>query len=250
MLGVQAQTTNAGVLLEVGRVPLTIYAQKAAVKNWERIRNSGANHLLTMSYKSAQKESLDWLNKISFCLQQNGMGTFFIEEIGQFTPSCSIHNKLCARLKDIFHQKSFSSINGTDSKLRTYSLIKEGIGMESYLKTIRNINDRVSLSRFRLSNHKLMIEVGRYQKWPQSQCFCPSCPNIVEDEIHFLINCDPYSILRKPLFEHCLNLKPTFLYYTDCEKFVFIMTNTYLSSELAKFMSKAMEIRKNKLNTQ
>ena len=188
LLGVQAQTTNAGVLLEVGRIPLNLSAQKAGVKNWERIRNSGANHFLTMSYKSAQTESLHWLNKISICLQQNGLGNFFIEETGPFTPS--IHNKLYERLKDIFHQKSFSSINETDSKLRTYSLIKESIGMETYLKTIRNINYRVSLSRFRLSNHKLMIEVGRHQKLPKSQRFCPFCPNIIEDEIHFLINCD------------------------------------------------------------
>ena len=38
LLGVQKQTTNVGVLLELGRIPLHLYASKFAVKNWERIR--------------------------------------------------------------------------------------------------------------------------------------------------------------------------------------------------------------------
>ena len=38
VLGVQKQTTNIGVLLELGRILLGIWALKFAVKNWERIR--------------------------------------------------------------------------------------------------------------------------------------------------------------------------------------------------------------------
>ena len=38
ILGVQKQTTNIGVLLELGRVPLQNFAIKAAIKNWERIK--------------------------------------------------------------------------------------------------------------------------------------------------------------------------------------------------------------------
>ena len=37
LLGVQKQTTNSGVLLELGRIPLEIYAIKNAIKNWVRI---------------------------------------------------------------------------------------------------------------------------------------------------------------------------------------------------------------------
>ena len=38
ILGVQKQTSNTGVLLEIGRNPLCICAVKFSVKNWERIR--------------------------------------------------------------------------------------------------------------------------------------------------------------------------------------------------------------------
>ena len=35
ILGVQKQTTNIGVLLELGRIPLQTYAIRAAIQNWE-----------------------------------------------------------------------------------------------------------------------------------------------------------------------------------------------------------------------
>ena len=38
ILGVQKQTTNIRVLLELGRIPLQIYSGKVGIKNWERIK--------------------------------------------------------------------------------------------------------------------------------------------------------------------------------------------------------------------
>ena len=37
ILSVQKSTTNVGVLLELGRIPILMTAQKASIKNWERI---------------------------------------------------------------------------------------------------------------------------------------------------------------------------------------------------------------------
>ena len=88
-----------------------------------------------------------------------------------------------------------------------------------------------------------MIEVGRHQKLPKSERLCLTCPNDVEDEIHFLIKCDLYTTIRKPLFDFSLNIKPNFLFYTDQEKFVFIMTCTEIANELAKFIHSAMNAR-------
>ena len=55
LLGLQKSTTNAGVLLELGRVPLSLYAIKLAIKNWERIRKNKANSVLLESYKESSK---------------------------------------------------------------------------------------------------------------------------------------------------------------------------------------------------
>ena len=50
ILGVQKQTTNVGVLLELGRIPLQNFAIKAAIKNWERIKSGKINPILLSSH--------------------------------------------------------------------------------------------------------------------------------------------------------------------------------------------------------
>ena len=59
--------------------------------------------------------------------------------------------------------------------------------MENYLCTMENIWDRTALSKFRLSNHDLMIEKGRHQGLEEQQRHCPFCENTVETEQHFLM---------------------------------------------------------------
>ena len=59
VLGVQKYTTNYGVLLELGRVPLVLEARKLSLKNWDRIRKKKGNVLVTKSYKNACLKMLD-----------------------------------------------------------------------------------------------------------------------------------------------------------------------------------------------
>ena len=111
------------------------------------------------SYGNACTESLDWINNIKNLLGRNGMQNLFMEN----TPK-NVHSKFYNRAKDIYHQTSFSTIRDVTSKLRTYGLMKYKIGREDYLTEIRNTKLRCKLSKFRLSNHKLMIETGRHMK--------------------------------------------------------------------------------------
>ena len=78
LLGVQKQTTNIGVLLELGRVPLPLQAVKLAIKNWERIKQQKANMLLLASYRDATTENLMWISTIKNYLEANGMLNFFL----------------------------------------------------------------------------------------------------------------------------------------------------------------------------
>ena len=73
-----------------------------------------------------------------------------------------IHKKLFQILSDSFHQEAFSSITAIHSKLRTYGILKNKIGIENYLLKIRNPETRRTVSKFRLSNHNLNIEKGRH----------------------------------------------------------------------------------------
>ena len=60
MLGVQKQTSNTGVLLELGRIPLQNFAIKSAIKNWERIKTGNINDNLKHSHLNAELEDLPW----------------------------------------------------------------------------------------------------------------------------------------------------------------------------------------------
>ena len=60
-----------GILLELSRVPLSLYAIKHVIKNWERIRNNRANCLLIESYKESSIEKFPWILNIRKVLKQN-----------------------------------------------------------------------------------------------------------------------------------------------------------------------------------
>ena len=64
ILGVQKQTTNIGVLLELGRIPLQNFARKAAIKNWERIKSGKINDILKNSHTNAELDNLPWITHI------------------------------------------------------------------------------------------------------------------------------------------------------------------------------------------
>ena len=80
ILGVQKQTTNIGVLLELGRVPRGIYAAKSAIKNWERIRKGQGNVLLLASYRGAMESNLPWISSIKSIPEENAMLNFYVND--------------------------------------------------------------------------------------------------------------------------------------------------------------------------
>ena len=100
---------------------------------------------------------------------------------------------------DMFYQGAFSQLVDLSSKLRTYGKIKTGSGFEGYLNHIP-VRDRTAFTRLRLSNHQLMIEKMRHQvpKPPERDRRCPFCPDLVEDEIHFLLDCPTFAVHRAP----------------------------------------------------
>ena len=234
LLGVQKQTTNIGVLLELGKVPLQLYAIKNAIKNWIRIvRHEKVNKLVTTSYNFALSEKLKWTSQIEINLSQIGM-------MDSFTTKEDIsHIKVFQRLYDIFHQKAFSEISRDSSKLRTYNLVKTKIGLENYLSSNIQINtqDRIAFTKFRLSNHTLMIEKGRHLKQDRN------CPNEIEDEIHFMTTCKNYINYRIVLFNHMSNIQSSFLHIDNKEKFKMLLSDNSIMKHTAQYISKSLHKR-------
>ena len=239
LLGVQKQTVNIGVLLELGRLPLSIYAKKYAIKNWERISlKRQANTLLLTSYDASLESG--WASSIQKSFSIIGLENLYSNEI-MHTKAPNV--QLFLKEKHTFQETALLTLQNM-SKLRTYKTLKQNAFFEEYLTSIQNVSDRISLTKFRLSNHKLMIEKGRYHNIKPSERVCPFCPNKVEDEFHFLIKCPTYMIQRQNLLEQIKTIVIEFFNPND-EQFLFwfLLNNPMISHMVGRFIRVTMEVR-------
>ena len=84
----------------------------------------------------------------------------------------------------------------SDSKLKIYNICKNNFGLEKYLTIVNNFELRRSFTKLRTSSHI-------YQGVPRHNRVCTKCSsNVIEDELHFLIECSKYDEDRESmLFE-------------------------------------------------
>ena len=122
----QTQTTTAGILLQTGNVPLSLYVQNACITNWDRIAMKNKFN----SFKNSLHLRLAWLSRIKTGISSIVMQDIFLH--GNISPQRT-DNPFFARSVNIFHQNSFAELNRENSKLRTYKLLKSEIGREPYL---------------------------------------------------------------------------------------------------------------------
>ena len=85
-----------------------------------------------------------------------------------------------------FFTKTFHEIKKGIKQTENISLpSKNPNRYENYLSKIENIQH----------NHCLEIGKGRRQGIDKDNRFCPFCPKSIEDEKHFLLQCEIYKIL-------------------------------------------------------
>ena len=143
VLGVQKQTVNDGVLLELGKTPLNFDAKKFSIKNWERIIRGNANGPLLTSFQESVNLNLPLTSLIKINLESIGLLNFYNGNHSSKTPF--VFKKFFQRLCDIFHQDTLAKIQGNRSKLRTYAIFKKELGFEKYLTDIKNISTRINV---------------------------------------------------------------------------------------------------------
>ena len=216
LLGVQTQTTNIGVLLETGEIPLSCHAKKICIKNWCRITRNKCNKIVMDSFTNSITNKLSWPLRIREEFSVVGLLDTFL------AAGSTAHAEVTffQRTIDIFHQSGFAQIRDPNS-----ILFKTEIGTEKYLTEISNQHDRTNLTKIRLSNHTLMIEKGRHQKIDKSLRFCPFCKNCIEDELHFVMVCPVYKHQRNLLFKGIRGLYPDFERKNISDQFKRILTD-------------------------
>ena len=83
----------------------------------------------------------------------------------------------------------------------SYATHKNDYEMEAYLTHVSIKKHRNALAKLRLSDHLLHIQTGRQTRPKTPQClrFCKKCPEYIEDEVHFLIQCSEDSDIKTDL---------------------------------------------------
>ena len=144
VLGVQKQTPNIGVLLELGRTPLQIYAKKNCIKYWEKIAlQKNANLITRKTYEWSLQNETGWGYSVKKYLSQIGLMNVFLNIGVNKSANMEVFN----REKYIFHQLSFHDTQNNFSKLKTYAKLKTNIGLEKYIVSVKNVTDRISLTK-------------------------------------------------------------------------------------------------------
>ena len=114
--------------------------------------------------------------------------------------------------------------------------------MEPYLQTITDFHLRKIVTKFRCSDHRLEIEIGRHNNIPRENRMCKVCSTDIENEMHFLCICPKYKALRTQYLGKEI---------LDCEtgKSILKCEGKTITNKLACYLRKSFKEREIHLNT-
>ncbi|CAC5395572.1 unnamed protein product [Mytilus coruscus] len=168
-------------------------------------RKPWSEHTLVSKIFLATEKNNPWTKKLYSILNNLGFsnlagGNFSIK---QYLPSIK------QRVIDQCTQDQSSKIYNS-SKQKFYQQFHNSNQRSSYVDVLSNKLERSSLCKIRLSAHNLAIEKGRHLGLPTNEQVCNVCKSgEVEDESHFLLNCEKFSNYRINFKTIILNILPT-----------------------------------------
>ena len=226
---VKATTSNIMVYWECGILPPSIYCNVSAMCYINRLHHMPNDSIVKQVYnelaKLHQLGFTTWVTHVNEMVDTYLLDMYRIQiwiSVAEFKSECKriVGNRFINMWTEQVQNIHSNPI------LRTYCNIKCNFGMETYLNAIKNYKYRVAISQLRTSSHTLAIEYGRYTR-PKAKIEdrkCSSC-HILEDDIHFLIECNINQADRENLFSKLTHIAPNFIHMTDEEKFIFLMCN-------------------------
>ena len=142
------------------------------------------------------------------------------------------------RLEDTFVQNWNSRLNDSSRALFYRNL--NNFGFKSYLDIVTTEKFRYSLTRLRLSSHRLEVETGRWPKpnaIPFENRLCSTCQRL-EDELHFIFECSRYHDLRTSLLPRYYRTGPCMFKLID----QFSSNSKKMQRNLSLYVFKAFKV--------
>lgn len=206
VLCLKKSTPDIMVYGELGRFPLYIEIYCRIIKYWLKLINGKSSKLVYKLFficknvidANIANNRFKWLQKVKDILNQcnvlwlwhNNIIYFDKIEIEKFKNH--IKFKLEAQYKIVWKNQVYQS-----PKCVLYRVYKTDFCEEKYLTSLNNDLCK-NICKFRTSNHKLPIEVGRYINIPRHERTCTHCdsPEIC-DEYHVLFKCTAFNNQRR-----------------------------------------------------
>ena len=202
LLGVNVSTTNIMIRAEIWRYPLKINVDAKTVGFIKHINEQTDYQLSKLAYVY-EKQIADKCNipNIFRFLHKTE------EKMKRSDKTKSTDQLNKVKIKDVLKAQYLTSwrecLNKTNKSL-TFRQYKDNIKPSPYLQHVSNRKHRRVVAKFRLSDHNLEIGKGRHTKPkidPQNR-ICKMCNlSRVEDEVHFLTECDQYKSERASPFK-------------------------------------------------
>ena len=181
-MGLKRNTPSMAVLGDSGQYPVSVIAYLNLLKYWHRICHLDDSCLVKKALNettSIPDSKCDWKATVKTILNICSM-----EDVWENPLQFSI-NDLKVRFKrklELFFEKYWKSKidaaeigNKGNSKLRCYKMFKNKFSKEEYLSLPIKFKHRQMLTKFRCSDHNLMIETGRHKQLKIEERICKSC---------------------------------------------------------------------------
>ena len=234
LLRVKKSTPTCMVYGELGRKPLETVIKQRMIAYWIKLTNGPSKKYSSIMYKlclgllnNNQQIALPWLQKIKEIFDNLGLSNVWSSQ--SYRNANWLLKLTKQRINDQAMQEWQASVNAS-TKCSNYRIYKTELEFEQYLDDLP-AHLAIAMCKFRTTNHRLPVELGRYSNIPRVERKCTKCQNDrVGDEFHFLFECPLLNIIRRKYLPVKFNRNPNTLLYKE------LMCSKHLSIKLSKFI--------------
>ena len=243
LLGVKKTTQNDFVYGELGRSNMITKRYLIILKYWFKVLMSPNNKYINLVYRlmlndmELRPNTVNWAALVRHLLLSLGFYEVWLNQgVGDYNIFISL---LKQRLTDIFIQNWRARLEAS-TRATFYTSISI-FQFQPYLEKINITKFIQAFSRLRMSSHRLEVESGRWVRpnsIPLNDRKCRFC-NVLEDEFHFIIECNMFTELRKRYIPKFYLKRPSMIKFID----LINSTNERCIRKLSTFIFQAFKLR-------
>ena len=240
ILHLKTSTPDYMIYGELGILPLEHDVKIRMINYWSKLLNEKGEKLSAILYRIAKmKETMGqcnsrWNQFIGKILGEAGFGYLWL----MTNPEKEIirrKNEIKQRISCIYLQNLKAEGASPSVKKAQYIWLKDDWTQEKYLEKL-DYPIVAYLLKFRTDNHKLPVEIGRYQNIEFKNRLCPKCEKDVGDKYHYLFSCPAFNSERLSLIPQKYRVNHNMYKY----KTLLGNANTKVLKNLGKFIKHVM----------